>query len=69
MPSKTLTTTANKRITVQTEESVDVTHTRHVKDQCEMETRAQTSLPRYLRFTHRNQVHTYIHVQRLQKYI
>ncbi|XP_051732051.1 PR domain zinc finger protein 1 [Ctenopharyngodon idella] len=55
MPSKTLTTTSNKRITVQTEESVDVTSTRHVKDQCEMETRAQTSLPRYLRFTHRNQ--------------
>ncbi|ROL52431.1 PR domain zinc finger protein 1 [Anabarilius grahami] len=55
MPSKTLTTTANKRITVQTEESVDVTHTCHVKDQREMETRAQTSLPRYLRFTHRNQ--------------
>ncbi|CAM4687451.1 unnamed protein product [Leuciscus chuanchicus] len=61
MPSKTLTATANESIAVQTEESVDVTHTCHVKDQREMffdewkETRAQTPLPRNLRFTHHNQ--------------
>ncbi|XP_067274259.1 PR domain zinc finger protein 1 [Pseudorasbora parva] len=61
MPSKTLTTTANTSITVQTEESVDDTRTCHAKDRCEMdfdgwkETRVQTSLPRNLRFTHHNQ--------------
>ncbi|XP_056125178.1 PR domain zinc finger protein 1 [Rhinichthys klamathensis goyatoka] len=61
MPSKTLASTADESIAVQTEESVDVTRSCHVKDQCEMdfdewkETRAQTPLPRNLRFTHHNQ--------------
>ncbi|KAK7151208.1 hypothetical protein R3I93_012218 [Phoxinus phoxinus] len=58
MPSKTFSATANESIAVQTE---DVTRTCHVKDQCQMdfdewkETRARTSLPRNLRFTHHNQ--------------
>ncbi|XP_073708894.1 PR domain zinc finger protein 1 [Garra rufa] len=61
MPSKTLSATANKSITVQTEEhEVDVKHNHHVKDHKRdfdewKKPRAQTSLPRNLRFAHHNQ--------------
>ncbi|KAL1254121.1 hypothetical protein QQF64_016350 [Cirrhinus molitorella] len=47
--------TANESITVQTEEQkVVVRHNHHVKDH-ELKPRAQTSLPRNLRFAHHNQ--------------
>ncbi|XP_050994603.1 PR domain zinc finger protein 1 isoform X2 [Labeo rohita] len=61
MPSKTLTTTANESITVQTnDQKVDVRHNHHVKDlelafEGWKKPRAQTTLPRSLRFAHHNQ--------------
>ncbi|XP_056336613.1 PR domain zinc finger protein 1 [Danio aesculapii] len=62
MPSKTLTTTSNNSISAQTEEQrVEETHTCHLKNQREADfdewkkSRAQTSLPRNLRFTYLNQ--------------
>ncbi|XP_017208061.1 PR domain zinc finger protein 1 isoform X1 [Danio rerio] len=62
MPSKTLTTTSKNSISAQTEEQrVEETHTCHLKNQHEADfdgwkkSRAQTSLPRNLRFTYLNQ--------------
>ncbi|XP_026103591.1 PR domain zinc finger protein 1-like [Carassius auratus] len=61
MPLKTLPTTANESIAVQTEEQkVDVRHKHHVKDDEPdfdgwKETRAQTSLSRNLTFAYHNQ--------------
>ncbi|XP_059355265.1 PR domain zinc finger protein 1-like [Carassius carassius] len=61
MPLKSLPTTANESIAVQTEEQkVDVRHKHHVKDDETdfdgwKETRAQTSLSRNLTFAHHNQ--------------